>query len=290
MLSALHQRLPFHPESVHSGREAERRFRYGLARALGGAVIFALPLLMTMEMWQLGLTMGHGRLALLLLVTLPLLVGLSRLSGFELTGSWLQDVVDAFVAYAVGVGASAIVLFIFGEIGFGMPVEAVVGKVTLQAVPASIGALLAQSQFGQGDESDDLSAEGGSYWGELLVMAVGALFLAFNVAPTEEMIILAYTMSAEAVVVLALLSLVVMHAFVYAVGFRGQESIPEGSTPMHSFFTLTVVGYALVLLMSAYVLWTFGRFDGASAGVAVATTVVLAFPAAIGAAAARLIL
>jgi uncharacterized membrane protein len=50
------------------------------------------------------------------------------------------------------------------------------------------------------------------------------------------------------------------------------------------------VGYAVVLCISLYVLWTFGRTDGMATAEVVMTTVVLAFPAALGAAAARLII
>jgi uncharacterized membrane protein len=42
--------------------------------------------------------------------------------------------------------------------------------------------------------------------------------------------------------------------------------------------------------MSLYILWTFGRMDGLGLELCLATTVVLAFPAAIGAAAARLVI
>jgi uncharacterized membrane protein len=52
----------------------------------------------------------------------------------------------------------------------------------------------------------------------------------------------------------------------------------------------TIVGYALCLLISAYILWTFGRTAGLSLEATVMAAIVLAFPAAIGAAAARLIL
>ena len=61
------------------------RYAIGLARAFGGAIIFGLPLLMTMEMWSLGFAMGRGRLLLLVAFTLVLLVGLSYFSGFEKT-------------------------------------------------------------------------------------------------------------------------------------------------------------------------------------------------------------
>ena len=36
---------------------------------------------------------------------------------------------------------------------------------------------------------------GAGYGGQLFLMAAGALFLSFNVAPTEEMVLIAYMMS-----------------------------------------------------------------------------------------------
>ncbi|RYG35281.1 MAG: DUF2391 family protein, partial [Burkholderiales bacterium] len=48
-------------------------------------------------------------------------------------------------------------------------------------------------------------------------------------------------------------------------------------------------GYGTCLLLSAMVLWTFGRLDGLSLQQALERIIVLAFPAALGAGAARLI-
>lgn len=56
------------------------------------------------------------------------------------------------------------------------------------------------------------------------------------------------------------------------------------------FLPFTLVGYALALAVSGYLLWTFGRFDGLGAAQVLTQIVVLALPASIGAAAARLIL
>jgi putative integral membrane protein (TIGR02587 family) len=121
-------------------------------------------------------------------------------------------------------------------------------------------------------------------------MAVGAVFLAFNVAPTEEMILIAFMMTPWHGLALLAASLVMMHGFVFAVSFRGTPSAPEGSTGWSLFMRFTLVGYAVALLISAYVLWTFGRLEEASLATYVREVVVLAFPASLGAAAARLIL
>ena len=119
-------------------------------------------------------------------------------------------------------------------------------------------------------------------------MAAGALFLAFNVAPTEEMVLIAYMMGTWQTFALAVASLLLLHTFVYTVGFGGQENYGGG------FFSVllrfTIAGYAIALLVSLYVLWTFGRTDSVGLFVIAQMTIVLGFPAALGAALARLII
>ncbi|MES2569254.1 MAG: TIGR02587 family membrane protein [Verrucomicrobiota bacterium] len=267
-----------------------RRFVVSLARAFGGALIFSLPLFMTMEMWQLGFAADPMRIALLVVLMIPVLVGLSHYCGFEPTFDWQDDVVDAFVGYAVAFAASFLVLTLFGEMQPGSPWDEVAGKLALQAVGGSIGALLAEGQFGTRDEHADEQKENTSHIGELFLMLVGALFLAMSVAPTEEMALIASKMGPGQAIVLVALSLAVMHGFVYAVDFRGQADVPADTPRWSLFLRYTVPGYAIALLASVYLLWTFGRTDGAGVEHIVTTTIVLAFPASIGAAAARLLI
>lgn len=219
-----------------------------------------------------------------------MLIGLSHYSGFEQTVSWKDDVIDAFVAYAVGFTVSAIILVLFGVLKPDMSLDAILGKIALQAIPASIGALLAQSQLGgvHGEEKRKRARQG--YAGELFTMAVGALFLGFNLSPTEEMALIAYKASYWHLLGLALLSILVMHAFVYTLSFHGQSQVNESSSFLEIFARFTFVGYALVLLVSAYVLWTFGRTQALDPDAIVKAVVVLAFPGAIGTTAARLII
>jgi putative integral membrane protein (TIGR02587 family) len=266
-----------------------RRYLIGLARAAGGAIIFALPLLMTMEMWWLGFTIDRGKLLLLVIVLLPTLSLLSHHVGFEPTFQPRDDVADAFVAYAVGFLASLFVLVALGIITLETRFADAFGKVTVQAVPGSIGAVLARTLLG-GEHADEGPPTRDSYAGELFIMATGALFLSLSIAPTEEVLKIAVGLPPWRTAFLVLLSLVLMHAFVYAVEFHGSASRSESASVASEFLRLTVAGYALALLISAYVLWTFGRTDGLAAVELLRSSVVLAFPASIGAAAARLIL
>lgn len=261
-----------------------------LARAFGGAVIFALPLLMTMEMWQLGYAMDPLRLALLLLLGVPLLLGLSHFGGLRPNRRFVDNLADALTTMLVAVIAAVAVLLVLGLVDPGMSVREMVGMVALQVVPGAIGAALARSQLSGDADPEEPDFDPPSYPGELFIMAAGALFLALNVAPTEEVALIAFRMSVWNQLGLMAFSLAIMHAFVYGLGFTGTEATHEDDRPVGIFLRFTLVGYVLVLAMSLYILWTFGRLDGLSPHQVTGTTIVLAFPGAIGAAAARLIL
>jgi putative integral membrane protein (TIGR02587 family) len=243
---------------------------------------------MTMEMWWLGFYMDRFRLCLFLILAFPVLVGLSYHAGFEKTFRFRDDVMDAFIAYAIGFIGAAAVLWAFGVLTLDVSVGELIGKVSVQAVPASMGAILARSQLGGEKARERERSQGGKYLGEMFLMAAGALFFSFNVAPTEEMVLITYKIAEARAIGLMLGSLAVMHAFTYTLGFKGQAEMPAGTCTTFLHFTLP--GYALSLLISYYVLWTFGRLDDLAFSEALRTTVVLGFPAALGAAASRLIL
>ena len=272
--------------------EADRKFFRGAARAAAGAIIFALPLLMTIEMWQIGAHIQPWRMIALLGATLPLLVFLSAYSGFEPTETLLHDAVDAFVAIAIAGVTSTATLLMLDVINADGSLRTTAGRVGLQLVPASIGALLAQSQMGaSGDDSSKRhrGVDGQhAYLGELALMAAGALFLGLNVAPTEEIYQLAARISLTHVIILVLFSLLVMHAFVFAVEFRGHHA--GTSSAWSAFARFSVPGYLIAFGVSAFALWVFGRLDGLSPGETLTHCAILGFPSAVGAAAARLIL
>lgn len=269
-------------------------FFTGIARGLGGALLFALPMLMTMEMWQLGLYANPMRLALLCLLNIPLLIGLAYRIGFERMTGWTQTLRDAAIAFALGIVLSAMILWLFGLLTAELPLTHGIAMIALQAVPASIGALLGRSQLGARSEQDEqeegeYDGERG-YFNELFMMVVGALFMGLNVAPTEEMILIAYRIAPVQTVMILILSIGIMHGFVYSIHFKGGHRVKEGAPWWSSLIRFTLPGYVVAFLTSAYTLWTFERLDDGSIEQMVTTIVVLSFPAAIGAASARLVL
>lgn len=270
---------------------SNRSYAIGLARAFAGALLFALPLLMTMEMWALGVSAHPARLLLFFGLNFVILVGLSRFGGFERTATLFEDLLDALAALAVAIVTAAILLSLFGILGSEMKLDEIVGKIAIQSIPCSFGAMIARKQLSGGEsQEDDIQADRtAGYAGQLFLMLAGALFLAFNVAPTEEMILIGFMMAPWQTLLLILLSILLLHAFVYGVGFSGGEAKAEGKAGLSQFFRFTITGYGIALLVSLYVLWTFGRSDGGDIVQLAITVAVLAFPAAIGAAIGRLV-
>jgi len=260
-----------------------------LGRAFGGALLFILPLLMTMEMWAFGFAMDRARLLVFIAAALPLLYGLCYYAGFTARRGLVNDLLDTAAALFVGFVTAAALLALFGVLTLQTTAADAAGQIAIQAVPGAIGALLARRQLSGGGGSDaasDGDEEDASYLGELFLMAVGALFLALNLAPTEEMILIGYKATPWHALTILVASLALLHVVVFTAGFAGQE---DQDRPVTAFFHFTLPGYAIALGISVFVLWAFGRTDGEDIPGIVNTTVVLALPASIGAAAARLL-
>jgi putative integral membrane protein (TIGR02587 family) len=269
------------------GQGADHSFLLDLAHDFGGAILFSLPLLMTMEMWWLGFYMDRARLALFLVFAFVIVMGLSYFEGGEET--FKIEVLDAFTACAVGYVVATTMLVLLGILKPGMSADEMIGKIALHAVPCSIGAILARRQLGtEATHKEQRRVE--QYGGKIFLMGIGAIFLAFQLAPTEEMVLIGQQITDLHAVALALLSLGIMQAFLCSIEAKGRTSIFSAKFFWSVFMRLTIVGYALVLLLSLYVLWTFGRLEGEVFTEALRSILVLGFPAALGAAAARLIL
>ena len=257
-----------------------------LGRACGGALIFALPILMTQEMWDLGADITRLQLALYWLIGMPLLIGLSHFFGFEKTDTLIDDVVDAFAAVTIGTAVSIGVLGILHVLDDAPRIA--MNQIALQALPCSIGALLAQSQLrnDDGEPKDDGPPPG--YPEAVFPMIVGALYLGLAIAPTEEIQTIAGRMSLPGLGALLTVSLAVTEVFAAAVARKAPDDEP--GSPWLGFLIFTVTGYAVAAVLAAYLLWISGRFDDGSVRAAAGAIIVLAFPMSIGATAARVIL
>jgi putative integral membrane protein (TIGR02587 family) len=263
------------------------RYLENLGRAAVGAVLFALPLFMTMEMWALGFAMDRLRLAALLVVTFPLLVALSYLAGFERAFGLVEHVLDACAAIAVAAATATAALLLLGVFEPDQPFQEIVGKIAVLSFPGALGALLVDKQLGDSERVAD--AEGRSYQARLVLMAAGALFMALNVAPTEEVRIVAFRLRPDQSAMLASVSLFVLHALLFWVDLPGRSGRRCDRGFLSTLVRMSCPGYAISLLACLFLLWAFGGTDHLTASEALELSVVLAFPAAFGAGLAGLV-
>ena len=275
--------------SPHSGvATTNAAYAVALARAFAGALIFGLPLLLTMEMWWLAFETDPRRLTLFLLVDLVLLYGLSHVAGFEESHNRIDDVLDAFAAFFAAAVVAALILTVIGVIEAGQPPREIAGKIALQAVPLSFGAMIGAKLLGEGEAIEQEEHWRRSYQGSLFLMLAGALFVSFTVAPTEEIYLIAYLMSGWQTLGLIALSLLLLHVTVFNLGLPHQGR-RKTSGLASALLRFTLPGYAIAVVASAFILWTFGRLDGAF-DEAAAAVAVLALPGAVGAAIARVVI
>lgn len=242
-----------------------------------------------MEMWQLGFAMDRWRLLALLVGTLPILVGLSYFAGFEHAFGLADHVLDAFAAIAVAACVGAIVLALLGVLSADQPAGEWLGKIAMVTFPGAIGALLADKQMNRGADDDTHSGAERSYAGCLFLMLVGALFVALNVAPTEEMVLIAFQISAWQTIALALISVAVLHALLFWVDLPGRETRRGGDGFFSVLIRFSFAGYVVCLAASFLLLWAFGRVDGVGFGELTEFVVVLSFPAVLGAGLAHIV-
>ena len=105
-----------------------------------------------------------------------------------------------------------------------MPGQEIIGKISIQAVPGSIGAMFAQSELGGNEKKSRKDVTRAT--AVKFLCGRGRALPGFQRCADGEMILIAHQMSLWHSIALAVVSLLVMHAFVYALEFHGTASIP----------------------------------------------------------------
>jgi putative integral membrane protein (TIGR02587 family) len=277
------------------------------ARGVAGGLLFSLPLLYTMEVWWTGFVARPAALLANLLFGLILLLGYNRYTGLREDASWLEIVIDAVEEMGFGLVLAAVVLWLLGRIDVTTAPNEILGKVLVEGVIVAIGVSVGTAQLGSdGDNRDRGLGPGGhagkqagkkareqmGISGELVLAACGAVLLAGNVAPTEEIVQIAVEASPWKLLGLVPLSLALALLLLFGSDFHGSRKIAHPSMPPtpRTMLVHGISHYAVALAVSAFLLWFFGRFGGTALTVCAAETVVLAVPGVLGAAAGRLLL
>lgn len=263
------------------------------ARAFAGAFIFGVPLLFTMEMWWIGEYIDYRKLMLFLAAALIANFGLVHVAGFKRESTFGSNVNQAFDAVAVGIVSAAVVLVILNQIRPSDPLESILGRIALQAVPLSIGASVANQVFGTRGERSRNGGNGDAplnpaqaLISDIGATIIGGIFIGFSIAPTEEVPMLAAALDYWHLLALVGFSLLISFVIVFASGF--DEPAPDG--PFQQPFTETMLAYLVSLIVAFSVLYLFDQITLHEPAMSIVEqTLVLAVPTTIGGAAGRLV-
>jgi putative integral membrane protein (TIGR02587 family) len=258
---------------------------------VAGGLLFSLPLLYTMEVWQSAFTMPPERQLLYVVLALVLLLGYNRYAGLHPDSSWAEVAIDSIEEMGIALLLSALVLLLIGRIGPEQDGREILGRIVVEAVTVAIGVSVGTAQLG-GDDDMDLGMKGKdriTFWGQLTLAVCGAVLFAANVAPTEEIVMIGIELPGYQLALLGLSTMALGTLILFYSDFRGSRtSVRVQGLP--GVVRGAVITYAVGLVASVIILWLFGRFDGLGTGPILGQTVALAVASTLGASAGRLLL
>ncbi len=276
----------------HQRSVSQSALEYG--RGVAGGLIFSLPMLYTMEVWAAGFRLSPGRILLLAAVTFVLLLLYNRFAGLRRDATFREVAIDSVEEMGLGLVIAAVMLWLTGQIDTQTHFAEIAGKVVVEAMTVAIGVSVGTSQLGGEDDGDEGMAgpagkDDGEYLGQTAIALCGAVLFAANIAPTEEVEVIAMESPPWKVLLLAIGSVLGAAGVLHFTGIHGADRY----VARDSFFLSgrgLITTYAVALTGSAGCLYFFGKLDDQPASLVVAMIVVVGVPAVLGASAGRLLL
>lgn len=277
-----------------------------MIRGASGGFLFGIPLLYTMEVWWIGSQTSPSLMLVILAITFVVVLLLNHTEGFRKTQSkqFFDTVMDSFEALAIGIVSATCILFTLGEITQETPLNEALGKLILESVPFSLGAALAGA-FLSGDRwsssnNEDSDKQGNrnnqrnqSNFNATLAdiggTLMGAMIIAFNIAPTDEIPMLDAAISPPRLLAIIAVSLVISYGIVFQAGFTTQKQRRQQKGIFQRPISETVMSYLVSLVASVFMLFFFHRLSLDDPWTLwMSKTLILGLPATIGGAAGRL--
>lgn len=259
-------------------------------RGVAGALLVAgMTVLYTMETWWLAWTLPILYLAVYALVGLGAVYVVSRVVGFRSDERRRRDrslllSLTSFTELLLQSFVTAyLVLLLVGVLELGDSLTTAVRLGLIQAVPLGFGAALANAALGGSSGADDEEV----FPRNVPIFALGALFVVFPIAPTQEMELVAAHMTWNRAPLLVVASVAVAYLVLYELGFRDQDARTQREW-QYQLGTAFII-YALAAAISAVLLVAFGHHVDTTILEVVQQVVVLAFPASVGASAGEVV-
>jgi putative integral membrane protein (TIGR02587 family) len=277
-----------------------------IIRGACGGFLFGIPLLYTMEVWWIG---SLAKPQLMMLAIALMFMGvylLNQTEGFRkrrYRKRPYEGVIDTVEAIAIGLACSSFVLFLLQELTFASPLKEALGKIIFESVPFTLGVALANQFLGDSDRSNgegQTNSQGNTdkkkqkshlyaTYADLGATIIGATVIAFNIAPTDEIPMLAATVSPPWLLGIIATSLVISYGIVFQAGFSDQQKRRHQKGLFQRPSSETIMSYLVSLLAAAMMLWFFQKLSLSDPWTMwLDHTLMLGLPATIGGAAGRL--
>ncbi|MDZ8228216.1 MULTISPECIES: TIGR02587 family membrane protein [unclassified Nostoc] len=277
-----------------------------IIRGACGGFLFGIPLLYTMEVWWIGSLVKPQLMMMAIAFMFIVVYLLNQTEGFrKRRDSWVtaQAAMDTVEAIAIGLACCAFVLLLLRELTPETSLKESLGKIIFESVPFTLGVALANQLLGdtrngnaeaQGSDrvnstaknkEDQLQATFADVGGTL----IGATIIAFNIAPTDEIPMLAAAGSPPWQLAMIATSLLISYGIVFQAGFSDQQKRKQQKGIFQRPSSETIMSYLVSLLASAFMLWFFQKLTFSDPWTMwLDHTLMLGLPATIGGAAGRL--
>lgn len=261
-------------------------------RGIAGALfVVGFSFLYTMESWWLGWRLPMGHLVVYAVVGLLGVLIITPWIGFEEEAEErtrqtpLRIAVDFTELVFQSLLTAYLVLLAFGIVEVGQSLVTLVRMGLIQVVPLGFGAAVANQLLSQSDDT----VEEANFPRNVPTFVLGAVFMAFPVAPTQEVEAIAIHAGWARLASVVAISVLVVYLVLYELEFRGHQSRvksrPWGAQIGAAFFV-----YVIGVMVSVAFLAAFGHFSGTTLAERVQQTIVLAFIASTGASAGEVVL
>lgn len=269
-----------------------------------GGFLFGIPLLYTMEVWFIGSYVRPAILLAILAITFIVILSVNRIEGFRpqesitLTGA----IAESIETLAIGIVCATIMLVILKRIDWQTPLTEALGKIIFEGVPFSLGVAFSRSLL-SGDSTVDLDQRNNDrvhtygkqklVWrdtlADFMATIIGTLFIAFSIAPTDEIVVLAASATAGWLLLIILASLSISYGIVFASEITNYQQRFHQQGLFQTPVSETVISYLLSLIAGMLMLWFFQKLTFADPWyIWLRYSIVLGLPTSIGGAAGRL--
>jgi len=226
-----------------------------------------------------------------------------QVEGFRqsLTLNPLEAILESLEAVGIGIVCAAVALLLLQRITLATPLAEILGKLVFEGVPFALGVSLARSTLSQNplrirrrsgrpSLSSSLTL---SHWRDALVdfdaTLIGAVLIAFSIAPTEEVPLIAASLPSLWLLLVMAASLSLSYTIVFASGFTDRAERQQRGLLL-SPGTETLAAYLVALLASVTMLVLFRQLNlGDPWQEWLSDTLVLGLPASVGGAAGRIL-